>query len=74
MFTYVMKGGIEELIEEKLNQEFPSEVENERTKTLKVIKRSRQRLRRLMMTQNLIMKMLTTIWNLQIWQQIWRQQ
>ena len=27
MFTYVMKGRIEELIEEKLNQEFPSEVE-----------------------------------------------
>ena len=27
MFTYVMKSGIEELIEEKLNQEFPEEVE-----------------------------------------------
>ena len=27
MFTYVMKGRIEELIQEKLNQEFPSEVE-----------------------------------------------
>ena len=27
MFTYVMKSRIEELIEEKLNQEFPSEVE-----------------------------------------------
>ena len=27
MFTYVMKGSIEELIEQKLNQEFPSEVE-----------------------------------------------
>ena len=27
MFNYVMKGRIEELIEEKLNQEFPSEVE-----------------------------------------------
>ena len=27
MFTFVMKGRIEELIEEKLNQEFPSEVE-----------------------------------------------
>ena len=27
MFTYVMKGRIEELIEQKLNQEFPSEVE-----------------------------------------------
>ena len=27
MFTYVMKGRIEELIEEKLNQEFPEEVE-----------------------------------------------
>ena len=26
MFTYVMKGRIEELIEEKLSQEFPSEV------------------------------------------------
>ena len=27
MFTYVMKGRIEELIGQKLNQEFPSEVE-----------------------------------------------
>ena len=27
MFTYVMKTKIEELIEEKLNQEFPDEVE-----------------------------------------------
>ena len=27
MFTYVMKGRIEELIEQKLNQEFPTEVE-----------------------------------------------
>ena len=27
MFTYVMKSSIEELIEEKLNQEFPAEVE-----------------------------------------------
>ena len=27
MFTYVMKSKIEELIEEKLNQEFPEEVE-----------------------------------------------
>ena len=27
MFTYVRKSGIEELIEEKLNQEFPAEEE-----------------------------------------------
>ena len=27
MFTYVMKSKIEELIDEKLNQEFPEEVE-----------------------------------------------
>ena len=27
MFIYVMKGIIEELIEQELNQEFPSEVE-----------------------------------------------
>ena len=27
MFTYVMKGRIEELLEQKLNQEFPTEVE-----------------------------------------------
>ena len=27
MFTYVMKTKIEELIDEKLNQEFPEEVE-----------------------------------------------
>ena len=27
MFTYVMKSKIEELIDEKLNQEFPDDVE-----------------------------------------------
>ena len=27
MFTYVMKSKIEELIDEKMNQEFPAEVE-----------------------------------------------
>ena len=35
MFTYVMKSKIEELIEEKLNQEFPEEIDN----NLKVMKK-----------------------------------
>ena len=40
MFTYVMKSRIEELIEEKLNQEFLSEVETrEKPRLLKVMKR-----------------------------------
>ena len=39
MFTYVMKSRIEELIEEKLNQKFPEEVETRENKTLKVMKK-----------------------------------
>ena len=40
MFTYVMKSRIDELIEEKLNQELPEEVETqEKIKTLKVVKK-----------------------------------
>ena len=39
MFTYVMKDRIEEIIEEKLNQEFPSEVEQEMMKMLTVMRR-----------------------------------
>ena len=35
MFTYVMKSRIEELIEEKLNKEFPEEVETRENQDLK---------------------------------------
>ena len=55
MFTFVMESRIEELIEEKLNQEFPAEVETRDNDDLK--KRWPERQRRQMMTQNLIMKM-----------------
>ena len=62
MFTYVMKGRIEALIEQKLNQEFPTLVETRQNEDSES------------MTQNLIMKELITIWTLQIWHQIWKQQ
>ena len=39
MFTYVMKSRIEEFIEEKLNQEFLSEVETSENQDFKVMKR-----------------------------------
>ena len=68
MFTYVMKRRIEELLEEKLNQEFPSEVETRDNQDFDSDKEMTSEERRQMMTQNLIMKMLTTIWTLQIWQ------
>ena len=76
MFTYVMKTKIEELIDEKLNQEFPEEVEiRENLKTMIVKKKRLQRQKRqMMMNQRLIMQMLITIWTLQIWRRIWKQQ
>ena len=39
MFTHVMKSRIEKIIEEKLNQEFPSEVVTRDNEALKVVKR-----------------------------------
>ena len=39
MFTYVIKSRIEDLIEEKLSQKFPEEVETRENKTLKVMKK-----------------------------------
>ena len=75
MFTYVMKSRIEELIEEKLNQEFPEGVETRENQGFESDEEmTSETKQRQMMTQNLIMKMLTTIWTLQIWQQIWSQQ
>ena len=75
MFTYVMKTNIEELIDEKLNQEFPEEVEirEDPDYDLKTKLLQRQK-RQMMMNQKLIMQMLITIWTLQIWRQIWKQQ
>ena len=74
MFTYVMKTKIEEFIEEKLNQEFPEEVEiredpdydSEEEVTSETEETDDDE-------QKLIMKMLITIWTMQIWQRIWKQ-
>ena len=62
MFTYVMKTKIEELIDEKLNQEFPEEVkirENQDYDSEK--KRPQRQKRQMMMNQKLIIQMLITI-------------
>ena len=61
MFTYVMKIKIEELIEEKLNQEFPEEVEIREDPDF-----DSEEEKQMMMNQKLIMQMLITIWTLQI--------
>ena len=45
MFTYVMKSKIEELIDEKLNQEFSEEVEIRENQTM-IVKRNDLRDRR----------------------------
>ena len=74
MFTYVMKGRIQELIEQKLNQEFLTEVETRQNEDSESDEEMTSVLRTQMVTQNLIMKELVTIWTLQIWQQIWKQQ
>ena len=74
MFTYVMKGRIEELIEQKLNQEFLTEVETRQNEDSESDEEMTSVLRTQMVTQNLIMKELVTIWTLQIWQRIWKQQ
>ena len=75
MFTYVMKTKIEELIDEKLNQEFPEEVEIrenqdydiEEEVTLETEETDDDESE----TNN---AKLITIWTLQIWRQIWKQQ
>ena len=69
MFTYVMKTKIEELIDEKLNQEFPEEVEiRENQDYDSEEEMTSERQKRQMMNQKLIIQMLLTIWTLQIWQ------
>ena len=68
MFTYVMKSKTEELIEGKLNQEFPGEVElreNQHFDSDDEMTSEPEETDD--MNQNLIMQMLT-IWILQIWQ------
>ena len=68
MFTYVMKTKIEELIEDKLNQEFPEEVEiredpdydSEEEMTSETEETDDDE-------SELIMQMLITIWTLQMW-------
>ena len=68
MFTYVMKSRIEVLIEEKSNQEFPEEVETRENQDFESDEEMTSETEETDMTQNLIMKLLTTIWTLQIWQ------
>ena len=55
MFTYVMKGRIEELIGQKLNQEFPSEVETRQNEDSDSDEEMTSETEDTMMTQNLIM-------------------
>ena len=69
MFTYVMKSRIEELIGEKLNQEFPEEVEirenqnydSEEEMTSETEETDDDE------SEQIIMQMLTAIWTLQRW-------
>ena len=69
MFTYVMKSKIEELIDEKLNQEFPEEVEIRENQDYDSEEEMTSETEETdMMNQKLIMQMLITIWTLQIWQ------
>ena len=68
MFTYVMKTKIEELIDEKLNQEFPEEVEIREDPDYDSEEDFQTQKKQMMMNQKLIMQMLITIWTLQIWQ------
>ena len=69
MFTYVMKSKIEELIDEKLNQEFPDDVEiRENQDYDSEEEMTSETEETMMMTQKLIMEMLITIWTPQIWQ------
>ena len=74
MFTYVMKSRIEELIEEKLNQEFPEEVETRENQDFESDEEMTSETEETDDDSEPKMKMLTTIWTLQIWQQIWSQQ
>ena len=68
MFIYVMKTKIEELIDEKLNQEFPEEVEiRENQDYDSEEEMTSETEKQMMMNQKLIMQMLITIWTLQIW-------
>ena len=62
MFTYVMKTKIEKS-------------RSERIQTMTVKKKLLQRQKKqMMMNQKLIMQMLITIWTLQLWRRIWKQQ
>ena len=71
MFTYVMKSKIEELIDEKLSQEFPEEVEIRENQDYDS---EEEMTSEMLLNQKLIIQMSTTIWTLQIWQRIWSQQ
>ena len=71
MFTYVMKSKIEELIDEKLSQEFPEEVEIRENQDYDS---EEEMTSEMLLNQKLIILMSTTIWTLQIWQRIWSQQ
>ena len=68
MFTYVMKSRIEELIEEKLNQEFTVEVETRDNKDFKSDEEMSSETEETDDDSEPNNEMLTTICTLQIWQ------
>ena len=68
MFTYVMKSRIEELIEEKLNQEFTVEVETRDNKDFESDEEMSSETEETDDDSEPNNEMLTTICTLQIWQ------
>ena len=69
-----MKSSIEELIKEKLNQEFPEEVETRDDQDFESDEEMTSETEETDDDLEPNNKMLTTIWTLQIWQRIWSQQ
>ena len=67
-FTYVMKSRIEELIKEKLSQEFPEEVETRDDQDFESDEKMTSETEETDDDSEPNNKMLTTIWTLQIWQ------
>ena len=68
MFTYVVKSRIEEMIEENLNQEFQAEIETRDNQDFESEEEMTSETEETDDDSEPIMKMLTTIWTLQIWQ------
>ena len=68
MFTYVIRSRIEQLIEEKLNQEFPAEVETRDNHDFESDEDMPSETEEADNDSGPNNEMLTTIWTLQIWQ------